>query len=59
MPLEKSRLSYSPLDVSAGAAVALRSAESQLDLVESMETSVEEAADEPREEEEEESEELM
>ena len=58
MPLEKSRLSYSPLDVSAGAAVALRSAESQLDL-ESMETSVEEAADEPREEEEEESEELI
>jgi hypothetical protein len=38
--------------------VALRSAESQLDL-ESMETSVEEAADDPREEEEEESEELM
>jgi hypothetical protein len=37
--------------------VALRSAESQLDL-ESMETSVEEAA-EPREEEEEESEELI
>jgi hypothetical protein len=38
--------------------VALRSAESQLDL-ESMKTSVEEAADEPREEEEEESEELI